>query len=586
VIAVCFGLLGPGSPALAVDELPQVLAAEDMALYREIFELQREGRWAEADRQIAKLDDLLLLGHLQFQRYMHPTAYRSRYDELRDWLATYGDHPGAERIHRLAQRRRPSGAAPPPLPRDGSGLRLNGVAQASDSYRSPQRRSRKTARQVRDLEAQVRRAVLRGRFDQAEGLLAKSASQALLDPAEVDQARAKIAAGRLYAGQLDRAYGLAAAAAERSGAQVPRAYWIAGLAAWRRGEVAAAATAFEALATSPRAIPARRAAGAYWAARLSLRREKPQEMSGWLRRAAAEGQGLYGRLAREALGQPAAVAAGFDEAATLAALLEEPAARRAAALLQLDQDELAEAELRQLDIAGAPEKVAGLLLLAERAGLAAFAYHLAGRLAVSDLAEALGPALAVGLYPRPPWQPRGGFRVDRALLYAMVRQESEFDPDARSPSGALGLMQLLPSTAAQVAEDRGLRGARKARLYDPALNLELGQRYVLDLLAQPGIDGDLLRLLVAYNAGPGNLRKWQSALAETGLPSDDPLLFMESLPSQEARMHLTRVLKNLWSYRSRLDQPAPSRAALAAGAWPRYQAEDLRTANAARRNEG
>ena len=83
--------------------------------------------------------------------------------------------------------------------------------------------------------------------------------------------------------------------------------------------------------------------------------------------------------------------------------------------------------------------------------------------------------LEAALFPIPPWQPESGFIVDRALIYALMRQESAFNPRAKSVDGARGLMQLMPATAGFVARQR-FRGSRRNRLFDPALNLELGQR--------------------------------------------------------------------------------------------------------------
>src|SRR3546814_8024996 len=84
------------------------------------------------------------------------------------------------------------------------------------------------------------------------------------------------------------------------------------------------------------------------------------------------------------------------------------------------------------------------------------------------------------------------------------------------------------------------------------------------------VQGDLFRLTTAYNGGPGNLGKWERAIQADG----DPLLFIEALPSKETRLFIERVLTNLWIYRHRLGQPAPSLDQLAAGDWPRYQALD------------
>ena len=77
----------------------------------------------------------------------------------------------------------------------------------------------------------------------------------------------------------------------------------------------------------------------------------------------------------------------------------------------------------------------------------------------------------------------------------------------------------------------------------------------------------------AYNGGPGNLNKWQRKMDYKG----DPLLFIESLPSRETRLFIERVLANLWIYRQRLGQPAPSLDGIVSGDWPLYVALDTET---------
>ena len=125
-------------------------------------------------------------------------------------------------------------------------------------------------------------------------------------------------------------------------------------------------------------------------------------------------------------------------------------------------------------------------------------------------------------------------------------------------------------TASYVARMDGLAHKPGRELYRPEVNIDLGQRYLAYLLDHGTVRGDLFRLMVAYNGGPGNLGKWLRQIDDQG----DPLLFIESLPSRETRVFIERVLSNLWIYRARLGQAAPSLDAIAAGDWPRYAALD------------
>jgi len=84
--------------AVGPDGLPPVLDTRDAELYRRIFAVQEAGHWAEADKLIAQLSDRRLMGHVLAQRYLHPTAYRSKYLELKELMDHYADHPQAKRI--------------------------------------------------------------------------------------------------------------------------------------------------------------------------------------------------------------------------------------------------------------------------------------------------------------------------------------------------------------------------------------------------------------------------------------------------------------------------------------------------------
>jgi len=206
-----------------------------------------------------------------------------------------------------------------------------------------------------------------------------------------------------------------------------------------------------------------------------------------------------------------------------------------------------------------------MLALAARIGLPATQLRVAQSLAKKD-----GRRHDGGLYPLPLWKPESGYLVDRALLFALMRQESAFNVRAKSKAGARGLMQLMPRTASFIARDNRIHRSRREFLFQPEFNIELGQKYVLHLLANPNIADNLMLTIAAYNGGPGNLRKW---MRRTEF-NDDPLLFKESLPARETRLFIGSVFTNLWIYRARLGQDAPSLDAIAGGQWPLYKPRD------------
>ena len=554
------------------DGLPAVLLPADAQRYREIFVLQEKGRWKEADRRIAELRDRSLMGHVLAQRYLHPTAYRSRYKELKAWMESYADHPQAARIYKLALKRRPANYRRPPPPVKPGNAVAGAGKRVSTEYVSPRKRSKATRRKVSRLLRQVRRNVLRQRFSITEDLLNQKSTQRLLDQVELDQARAQVAAGWFYYGKSQRAYAMASPAAQRSGQAAPMINWIAGLAAWRVGDLESAARYFEMLAWADRAPGWNIAAGAYWAARANLKLQRPDRISPLLQRAALFPHTFYGLLGRRALGMPIEFDFGSHrmEPQMTTLLKGNAVGSRALALMQVGQREAAERELVKAGAWGDPRLSQALLALAQHARMPSLAFRMGSRLARQSDDRMIPGALDVALYPIPPWQPASGFQVDRALIYALMRQESGFNTRAKSPDGARGLMQLMPRTASYIARDRRYRGRGRNELFEPSLNMDLGQRYIAYLLRHERVQGDLFRLTTAYNGGPGNLGKWQRRMKA----GDDPLLFIETLPSKETRLFIERVLTNLWIYRQRLGQPAPSLERLAGGDWPRYEALD------------
>ena len=172
-------------------------------------------------------------------------------------------------------------------------------------------------------------------------------------------------------------------------------------------------------------------------------------------------------------------------------------------------------------------------------------------------------------YPAPQWVPTDGWKADKALVFSFVKQESCFNARAESAVGALGLMQIMPDTGRELAQKMDYPWSLK-RLKEPEYNLSLGQNYLLNLLDNAEVNYNLIFLAVAYNAGPGNLAKWKKRMNY----QNDPLLFIESIPSKETRSFVERILVNYWVYRSLMGQSMQSLDDVAGGLWPIYRARD------------
>ncbi|MEQ8666815.1 MAG: lytic transglycosylase domain-containing protein [Rhodospirillales bacterium] len=541
--------------------LTRPLSSADEALYREIFSVQENGDWKRADRLIAELSDRLLLGHVLAQRYLHPTKYRSKYKELKDWMAEYADHPQANRIYKLALRRRPANwnyPEKPDMPSTRSVVYDRIEPLPAKSLSSSNRRKANQYRRT------IKRYLARGATLAAKRLLQSADVRNLLSDAQYDDLAGRQGFRYFIDERDDWALEWAGTAAKRSGALVPDAHWAAGLAAYRLGKVAEAAEYFEVVALSNRSSGGFKAAGGFWAARSYLRARQPAKVVPMLMIAAEYDRTFYGLLARHILGHDMMFQwndppAHQHAVETVSAI---PRGRRALALIHVGQTREAERELRYLALQTREDDLdaaLGVLAIANHANLPQLAIRL-------DETVLPDTGFHGAAYPLPAWRPEGGFTIDPALVYALIRQESRFNPEAKSWAGARGLMQLMPRTASFVTNDRKYHRSRTPYLYNPTLNMTIGQRYIEILRDDQRINGSLVAMLAAWNGGPGNLNKWRRSTEFHG----DPLLFIEAIPSRETRDFVEKVMANLWIYRHRLGEPTPSLDALAAGEWPIY----------------
>ena len=492
------------------------------------------------------------MGYVGAQRLLGPGSI-ARYDELAAWLQEYNDHPDAPAIYRLALSRRTPGAA--------ELTPASFVSKASPSPAFARTMSDADASRAAELRTRLQGMADDGGFNAASVLLDRQSTADLLGPQEVELWRGRLGTRALEA----ETQGDAQVPAEAG--MPPDANWNAAMSNFTRGNMAEAARRFERVAdASPdQASSWTLSAGSFWAARANLLAGNPQKFAPYLRRAAMHGRTFYGLIAQKALGmkiEPDWNVPPLDQRRT-EMLRNDRTGRRALALLQLGAVTAASRELFSGSIDADPQYVETAIALALKASLPL----LSARIGNADWDQRHNiKGYDAAMYPMPHWEPAGGFSLDRALVWGFMRQESSFDPKARSHVGAMGLMQLMPGTARLVAARPPDRVG--ANPYEPSTNIALGQAYLGWLLSEVG--GNLVRTAAGYNGGPGNVQRWDVSLNA----SADPLLYIATIPLFETRDFVQRVLANYWMYQIRLGQPTPSLDQIAAHEWPRYTPQD------------
>jgi len=338
-----------------------------------------------------------------------------------------------------------------------------------------------------------------------------------------------------------------------SGEWGSQAAWVSGLAAWRMGDCNAASRAFREVASTAtqRELSA---AGYYWGARSEQACRRPHAVQGLLIAAAASPESFYGLIARETLGTETRIPP--PQPVPTATVESLPNVRRAIELAAIGEAYLAEEMLRHQARIGSPGDHPALVEIARRLHLAGAQYWLATN------GQRGAQVQAAHRYPMPGWTPARGWRVDRSLAYAHIIQESNFRAAAVSPAGAVGLMQVMPATAAMLANANGLSNSPNT-LFEPSLNLEFGQSYIERMHRSSATAGQLPRVIASYNAGPAPVGRWAS------LPGQgDPILWIESIPYWETRFYVPAVLRNLWVYEGIQGREPDSLKAIVQHKWP------------------
>ena len=485
------------------------LSNADRISYTTAFDALRRGDLDTARNSARQAGDRVLLGQVEFERLFHAN-YTASFEELSAWLDEYSDLPSAQRVYALAMRRRPDGAREPHRP--------------TGTF-----------------------------FSRAWDQVAAAGGNSEADPAK---------AARVALNRDDLS--TAVSEGERIGD-----WWVVGLAAWRIGDFPRAYTAFERVSVDPTEDGWTRAGAAVWAARAAGQIGRQDRIPELLHLAARWPATFYGQIALRQLGEAPTILNGgptpYEAVSRTAPSNEGPIgvnqremdeflnsdsrARRTVAFFEIGRSSDARDELRN-----------GLRTASDRT-----------RRLWTGLARVLGPRLGgssgtdatridVANYPMPAIAPEGGWTLERSLVYAIARKESGFNAEARSPVGAYGLMQVMPTTAAEMTGDRGFVSSPQ-RLFTPATNVRLGQIYVNRMLSRPEFQGDLLRAVASYNAGPGPML---NALRRLG-PNPDPLLLIETIDVPQAREYVEKVVAAYWIYQRMTGAPLNTLDAVVAG---------------------
>jgi soluble lytic murein transglycosylase len=549
------------TPASAQSSTPAVtvLSAADTQHYRQIFRDEQTGYFADVLAQEAQLTDRSLIGYAQAAQYLSPYS-RASLAELVTWLQQYRDLPIADRIYRLAvekatvrvkrHHRVVAVRLTTTVPTPAAAPRARGGGY-EDADLPDQTLSTEAARSV---ASQITAAIRAGQPQQGDATVQALAAAGTVPSHDIARLYVRVAAAYMATGHDFEAFDVALRPVLADRAWAPMLDWWAGLAAYRVGKFDVAANRFETLLQN-RTIPSWvRGSAAFWAARAYTQNGNPARVVTLLNYAAQQQPTFYGLLAQKLLGEQNATRFSDPAAdpASIAVLMQDPAAHRAVALWQAGQGEFVHDEmtraLANLDLRNGQTYAAA----AREMSFADL------ELRASEMLAARGTYLT-GLFPVPDYKPADGYRLDQSLLLAFTRTESRFQPAAVSPMGARGLMQLMPATAAQMAGGR----PTQSQLCDPAFNMNLGQKYLESLLAMAG--GGVFQLAAAYNAGPGNVMRWMNG-------KDDPLMFIETMSAQETRAYVKRVMTYYWIYSAIAGKSSKTLDDTARGYWPRYDA--------------
>ena len=558
IFTIFVGLILP--LGLQAADLPQVLTDVDASLYEQIFVLQENEKIDTVIKVEKQIADKLLMNEVLYQRYISD-SYRTRGKEIVAWMELYYDMPGAARMEKLAKIKKATvRKAKKPNVITGS----ESIETAQSETWTAKKYTGSAAKKIDEFK----RAIRTGSTKVARNILETKSFKNKLSESDYGRLAGRLSYIYYTNGEMELAkkWGFIA-----SDAKSEYGLWAIGLLYFKEENYAESQKYFSKILDLPQINNARKTEAAFWAGRAAdFKGDRAAAQKYW-RIAATYPMAFYGALSATMLGQQPEYEF-FEQEVTdedIAELVNTKYGKIALALLQVGRKDRAEEYLKYLITAKTSDRVLHAVnSVASAYGLPRVSVQSASVIKDRGILEIDDDIIYSAQYPLPDWEPMGGWSIDRALLLAITKQESNFRVSAKSGAGANGLMQIMPSTAKRVARANKL-DISEMDMSNPEHNMFLGQQYIVDLLAHPSVENNIIKMLAAYNAGMGTMVKFEKSFY-----TYDPLLYIESFPAYETRSYIKRVMSNLWLYRARLGQPLTSMEELADGNWPLYNSED------------
>ena len=541
-------------------ELPQILTDIDASLYSQIFKLQDKERINTAINAQNQIADKLLMNEVLYQRYISDT-YHTRSKEIANWMEKYYDMPGAQRMEKLAKIKKATVRK----------AKVPNMISGSESIETAQSETWTQKKYTGKIDKNInnfKRAIRTGSTKVARQILEEKSFKKGLTESDYGRLAGGLAYLYYTNGEMELAkkWGFVA-----SDANSEYGLWSMGLLYFKEENYIESQKYFSRILDLPQINNARKTEAAFWAGRAADFKGDIENAKRYWRIAATYPMAFYGALSATMLGQQPQYEF-FETDATdedIAELANTKYGKIALALLQIGRKDRAEEYLKYLITPKVSDRVLHAVnSVASAYNLPRVSIQSASVIKDRGILEIDDDIIYAAQYPLPDWEPLGGWSIDRALLLAITKQESNFRVSAKSGVGANGLMQIMPSTAKKVARENKVDFSQ-IDMSNPEHNMFLGQQYIVDLLQHQNVENSIIKMLVAYNAGMGTMVKFEKSFY-----TYDPLLYIESFPAYETRSYIKRVMSNLWLYRARLGQPLTSMQELAHGNWPLYNSED------------